>query len=383
MAIGGRQIITLTREELYDQVWGTPLSKLAPSFGLSAARLRKLCEKHKVPTPSSGYWARLKLGLATERALLPQDATPSIQVVRIDVEWNLRMIRLRQQVSAPVDDPDLIRLIEREREPKYRIRVPQQLRDPHPIIRRARDASAEGRDGCADIIVARGSMPRALRLMDSLFRALEKRGHKVGQRGEDGVRISFLGEEFGCSLREKTRRIRLTEEEKPKPRWRFETVPLVRYEWSGVFELKLTGNYYYPILSWQDDGKGRLEDRLNEIVARMIVAVQRYRKQREETAREQESRLIAERERKELERARQLGQARIARLKSMAEQWEEAKWLRSFIAAVREEAIHRHGSLEGHDDVVRWLEWAEEYAQSVDPMTASPWSEGDADPPLE
>lgn len=44
------------RETLYEEVWETPLSRLAPEkYGVSDVGLRKVCEKLHVPTPPRGY----------------------------------------------------------------------------------------------------------------------------------------------------------------------------------------------------------------------------------------------------------------------------------------------------------------------------------------
>jgi hypothetical protein len=51
--------VMLTREELYEKVWTTPMQKLAVEFGLSDRGLAKLCGRHQVPVPPRGYWARL------------------------------------------------------------------------------------------------------------------------------------------------------------------------------------------------------------------------------------------------------------------------------------------------------------------------------------
>jgi hypothetical protein len=65
-------ITNLSREELYDMVWTTPLTKLAPEFGLSDKGLAKKCIKHKIPTPSLGYWAKVKSGKKALKVHLPK-----------------------------------------------------------------------------------------------------------------------------------------------------------------------------------------------------------------------------------------------------------------------------------------------------------------------
>jgi hypothetical protein len=58
------QKITLTREELYEKVWTTPMLTLAAEFGFSDRGLAKLCGRHRVPVPPRGYWARFQVGEA-------------------------------------------------------------------------------------------------------------------------------------------------------------------------------------------------------------------------------------------------------------------------------------------------------------------------------
>lgn len=46
---------TLTRQELYDLVLFTLMTKLAESFGISDVGLAEICDRHRVPTPPRGY----------------------------------------------------------------------------------------------------------------------------------------------------------------------------------------------------------------------------------------------------------------------------------------------------------------------------------------
>ena len=46
----------LTRTELYDRVWQTPMRTLAKEFEISDVGLKKICARHDVPTPGVGYW---------------------------------------------------------------------------------------------------------------------------------------------------------------------------------------------------------------------------------------------------------------------------------------------------------------------------------------
>lgn len=64
----------LTRRELYDLVWSKPMSKLAVEFGLSDRGLAKLCERHRVPVPPRGYWAKLNAGKKVKQSIFREVA---------------------------------------------------------------------------------------------------------------------------------------------------------------------------------------------------------------------------------------------------------------------------------------------------------------------
>lgn len=63
--------IRLTREQLYEQVWSEPMTKLAKSYSLSDVGLRKRCVKLKIPLPGAGYWAKKQYGKAGPPLPLP------------------------------------------------------------------------------------------------------------------------------------------------------------------------------------------------------------------------------------------------------------------------------------------------------------------------
>lgn len=48
----------LTRSELYELVWTTPMKSAAEGLGLSPNGLAKICDRLLTPYPSRGYWSR-------------------------------------------------------------------------------------------------------------------------------------------------------------------------------------------------------------------------------------------------------------------------------------------------------------------------------------
>ena len=63
----GKQI-KISRTDLYDRLWTTPLRTLAKEIGLSDVGLAKLCRRHDIPLPGRGYWVRMQFGKRQERA---------------------------------------------------------------------------------------------------------------------------------------------------------------------------------------------------------------------------------------------------------------------------------------------------------------------------
>lgn len=64
-------IVLITRKQLYRLVWTTPVSHLAPQYGISDVALAKLCWRRSIPRPSRGYWARLAAGQMLLQPELP------------------------------------------------------------------------------------------------------------------------------------------------------------------------------------------------------------------------------------------------------------------------------------------------------------------------
>jgi hypothetical protein len=67
-----RKRTNITREELYRQVWATPMSRLGTQYGVSGNGLKKICVHLNVPYPPRGYWAKLGAGKTVRQTPLPK-----------------------------------------------------------------------------------------------------------------------------------------------------------------------------------------------------------------------------------------------------------------------------------------------------------------------
>jgi len=63
---------TWDREQLYSEIWETPLVKLAVKYGMSAVALGKVARKLQIPLPGRGYWTKKDFDKPVEREPLPE-----------------------------------------------------------------------------------------------------------------------------------------------------------------------------------------------------------------------------------------------------------------------------------------------------------------------
>lgn len=164
----------ITREDLYELVWSTPMIKVAERFDVSGSYLARVCAALRVPRPERGYWAKLAVGKAPERPALPEPQ-PGDPIV-----WS----RTDEFPTPTVPKP----------RPASRPRVPrlaQPVTGTHGLVRGAKEhflASRKVDEGehlkpykklLVDVTASRSGLDKALSFANDLFNALESGGHRV------------------------------------------------------------------------------------------------------------------------------------------------------------------------------------------------------------
>jgi hypothetical protein len=376
--------IVLTREDLYTRVWSTPMQKLAAEFGLSDVGLAKICKKHKIPRPSRGYWAKVERGKKVDQWPLVPVNDESLRCIRLR---NSEPTTERKAQPPLAADPAIEALIAVELATENRIQALTDLRGADPLITATREALST-REGdeygrvsrrydftgvCFDVCVAKQNIHRSLLLLHSLVRAFRSRGFTIG---EDGARtkqpyFEVLGRQFKVSVWEPSKRrkrelAKQDREELSRYPWRgrdYEHVP------SGVLELHLDRGSYSSCARITDTKRAPLEQRLNELIVCMLKTVDRERIQADVQQREA---LEAEKRRRAAVEQEIIGRSdsvREDRLLNVVPRWENACRIKRYIKAVRREAIRRFGCIDDESEVECWLHWAEQYLQTVDPLS--------------
>ena len=363
---------SLSRSELYDLVWTRPLSKLAPRFGVSDVGLAKICFKYRVPRPWRGYWAQRAAGKRIRRPKLP--------ALRPDEEQSLGTIKFKRRAErAEATGP----VAEQERyEAQHPIRVPKRLSSkPHPLVQGTRgwyqaESGSRMRQSTQrlDLRVDRKSLSRALRIMDTLLKALERRGFRVIAKAGEKPRtiVKVNGAELCIRLEERRRQVRIppsTADQMLAGSDSWMARSRLELEYTGQLVLRI--DQFWPQnvrKSWGDGKRQRVEDLLNRFIVGFVRAAEAKKAQDREW--EERRRLREEAERRRLEEIRRAEEQRrrAEQLATDAALWAKAQQIREFVAAVRDGAI-KEGRVS--DGLSEWVAWAEDQVAQLDPLEAT------------
>lgn len=376
--------ITVSREELYDQVWSTPMRKLATKYGLSLNDLIRACKQFQIPRPSVGYWAKKMRGQSP-----PQESLPACD----DSSRNSIQIQIGVTGKGEVLDPDELKFDADVTEQLRRVReapkivVPGSLRKPHPLIKITGAALNEGfadrhnlicprrnsRNEALSIQVAKTSIRRALLLMDTLVKSVERFGGRIAntsdRRGERTC-VEMLGEMItDIRLRERYKQVPRKDASKDPFGPSCDCVPL------GLFVLD-TGYVNSTNFICQDTPKQRIEDAINKILIDWVqeagkVRINRRRTEEEERIRRQQV-LDRQRRQQELQARQKAEQDRLDGLLARAASWKQSKDLRDYVDAVERFVIKRDGAIDEGSEAQKWLTWARQQADRFDPLVPKP-----------
>ncbi len=381
--------VTLTREELYNEVWTEPMATLAPKYGLSDVGLAKICRRLQVPVPGRGYWRQKEVGRKVRRTNLPKLPAAATTAMR-EVQLRKKALGSTNPESAgPVADQQRF-----EAREENRIVVPAILQDPHPLVARSVAALRRGKrdhqgylepktSACLGVRVTLDSVDRAMCIYDALLKALDSRGYTTSMpQGEGPATLVRIGEEdIGVVIEEKVDRADREASTISRSPRRFRYGSEDDWHPTGQLVLRIDHSYLSGIrCSWGDGKKQRVEQCLNAFVVGLVAASESLREQRlRREAWEREWR-EAEARRAEEVRRREEEAARIRALESALASWQRSCLVREFVAEAHR-AVEAAGILQPGSPLDEWLSWARSYADRVDPLLPQPAVPEDPGPP--
>ncbi len=94
-----RKLKDLSRQQLYDLIWSTPVAKVAADYGVSEAVVKYHCNNRNVPRPTKRHWVNLAAGITPRKKPLP----PSVQdVFEIEAQKRVPKVLALPEPGAPL-----------------------------------------------------------------------------------------------------------------------------------------------------------------------------------------------------------------------------------------------------------------------------------------
>ncbi|OAJ62751.1 hypothetical protein A6V36_20480 [Paraburkholderia ginsengiterrae] len=376
----GWEYTDFQREELYEQVWTEPVTKVAKRYAISDVGLRKICLDLEVPLPPVGYWAKLAAGRAVKRPPLgtakgPTTYRRSRYVAPLDGEFDARY-----RESLEEDSPH------RPAIPNLPLRT--SLEDCLPLAKRvAKKLEGKGRDapewrqcdgaGLMSVDASNANRLRAVLLLNLALESVMAAGYAISADAKGATRafVSVLDLNLSFKIRERNRRepIPLTREQRQKNEQVGFNFYTQRYEFhpTGEFDIAVTEPDSGHELAKIGDGRtASVETKIVAFIGRLReLSIRRRVKAEIDTKRKviaeakaAEERRLAEIRRKALERLKQV--------EELASKLERANRLRSLADKFQTE------KLSSNDGVVD-ADWIRRAADWLDPTVLRRWDEAD------
>lgn len=371
-----RRIRQLTRQELYELVWKTPMTRLGEEFGISGNGLAKICDRMDIPCPPRGYWAKKEAGKPVQTLPLPPQK-----------EGTRRAATIRPTVPPQHKSPPQAGAAQlKAQTAAAAVRVPDTTEKLHPMVqawfavhrRQQKERAADKRKA------SRSAFDWSFPLLDDLterdlyrfrvtsavFRAVEAAGGQVVSAPVTG-KVTFRtdGEEIDCSIVEKLYRpLRKPEGEAAK--W----TAWPDHHQTGLHStgfLRVTINTYIEGIrkEWVETEASKIGDSLPEI-AGAIIAAGTYRKRRKEELRVAELRRQEEmRQREEVQRLRKIEEQRWDAFREATAAWQEHARLSALLAQLRQRLEAEGDSMVEDRLLSEWIAWAQQRTDTLDPLS--------------
>ncbi|MDR3666747.1 MAG: hypothetical protein P4L35_07890 [Ignavibacteriaceae bacterium] len=337
--------IILKRQELYNEVWSTPLTKLAELYNLSDNGLRKICIKLDIPLPPAGYWVKVKYGKKVKLIPLP----------------NLKPNSLSEYILNP--RAEIIKIIRPTNLPE--IKIIDNVMRHHVILKNTLDRLKGNYSipwsNTIALNFSENTKKRGLLILETIFSELEERGYKIeidsSRRNncpcafDNNIRIGF-------DLRERTF-MKKIENARPFYDNKIENV------FNGLLELRLDiwGHDLKKVFT--DNPKNKVEDYLPEFIHNMILGFQQKKDDQIREVARREDRAKSERL-AEIERRKNEEEHRKADiLQNMASQLKIYNSVKELLAQIR---IKYESDIIVNEKLNNWITWAEQANENRDPI---------------
>jgi hypothetical protein len=371
------------------------MTTVSKRYGMSDNGLRKHCKALGIPLPSLGYWAKVQAGQKVPRTDLPKvtgEVRNHIRNYFIKFKTDIEKLTEAELVS----DEEFSLLTEETKklikEICSQLQVKSQLRSPHHLImehqeeiirRKKRDKAlkqasfspslyanvkSEYRDNkpVLPINVSESNINRTYRILDTIINTLEEMEGNTRvnelqyiEQRKDEAYFVVMYSSFYFEIKEDARK-------KLSSKNNGESQPCL------VFLISPRGGYVnneQAKLEYKDKDNEPLEAQVGKILFDMFIIANK-RRGLEEIRRREEKRVWDEQKRKwRLEQMRNGQLEQVKLLEQSSSDWSKAEQIRRF-ADCLEGKINEVTNEEKREKLFRWLKWARDKADWLDPLTA-------------
>jgi hypothetical protein len=253
------------------------------------------------------------------------------------------------------------------------IPVPDRLVRPHSIVAQLRAEPKRMR-------LSASVTPRALRILQALFTAAEERGYRVepARERDDAVARIVVGvHSYPLTVTEgqaRTPHVPTKAELAEAAKYSWVKPPEYDYQPSGELTISLPeywrSGHEGRRRTWSDRTRWRLEDKLAHMLVEIAERVELDEQRRLEREAEERERRAAEIRALDHAWERLVADHRALHLRRQMDALRLADEIRSFCATMQS-SLASHDTT-GIEDVERWLVWAEEHADRIDPRLHPP-----------
>lgn len=300
-------LIELTRRAMYDLVWSKPMTKIAEEFGVSDVALKKACDRHRVPTPPRGYWAKKEADKPVKQTSFVETADPQDERVVI---YGNNQPALPESVKEIIDQHRIARAERAKSTFVASASVQAPIVEVHKAVAATAKAIRKAKPDKDDVVSATGAgvytievgvacVERVITILDGLARALQTQGLAVAING-DAITVASGVDVVKFKLTEYVRREKhvptVEELAKEDRRRRSQGItwdspygrvyPEFDFIRTGALSLEIEHEYLKGYRrSWNDGKQQRLEELIEDISVGIVAYAAGLKLKREERER--------------------------------------------------------------------------------------------------
>ena len=379
---------TYDRIKLYQEVWEQPVSKVALKYGVSDVMIHKVCKVLNVPVPPRGYWAKVQAGQNVNKEPLPPDSD------KVALSGRRTDSKSSEVKSSQIVQSDTLGFLSEDERGRVvdialNLKVDPNLKKLHPTLQMHKAAFSawskqHPRDKYANWnrdpyrskskdepplweCVSEETLPRVYRLLDPLFRSIEKLGGKI----QDDLSMQIRNEHVKLKITEgrdqtphvltKSELQQVEKYEQDKRKYSYVYEPRFRkYDYIANGKLRISA---YGDSFVRDTNTVVVEERIGEILLALYLQSEDVRIEREKR---EEAQRKAEEEKRQKELRRQKYNEEVEKLQVLtneARDYEIACQIRGYIVAVESKATL-------DDKTKAWISWAKAKADWFDPTVS-------------